>query len=200
MSQTLPDTTTQPAEPATRTIKARYLAAGMTVVYDDGTRDLITGTIRDGDDVTATMADGATATYYVEEGVTVTGDSAPVQPAEPDYWLALADDIRKAADRAATLVGQPKPPYVGLGINVADPGNKDAAAADRVDVIAAAFGLTAETRRSTGGYYERSARAQIGQLNLSFYGYVPDPEQSEVERLRAENAELLARLAEGGAR
>ncbi|TDC59803.1 hypothetical protein E1258_16825, partial [Micromonospora sp. KC207] len=57
--------TTPPAEPATRTIKARYLAAGMTVVYDDGTRDLVTGTIRDGDDVTVTKADGAVATYYV---------------------------------------------------------------------------------------------------------------------------------------
>jgi hypothetical protein len=119
-------------------------------------------------------------------------------PAEPDYWLSLADDIRRAADQVATLAGQPKPPYVGLGINVGDPGNKDADVADRVDAIAAAFGVTAETKRTPGGYYKRSARGRMGQLNLSFYGYVPDPEESELERLRAEVAEL--RAAQGGTR
>lgn len=117
-------------------------------------------------------------------------------PVKPDYWLALAADIHRAAEQVAALAGQPKPPYVALSINVANPGNKLADIAGRVDAIAAAFGLTAETQRTPGGYHERTARGQMGQLRLSFYGYVPAPEQSELERLRAELAEL--RAAQGG--
>jgi hypothetical protein len=121
---------------------------------------------------------------------------------EPDYWLTLADAIRQHADRIATLAGTDwKPTYAGLSVSMADPGNKNPIAGDMVDVVAGAFGLTAKTVKSSGGYYERKASGgPLNGLRFNVYGYVPEPADPEKAALAARVAELEAQLAAGGAR
>ncbi|MGC5033038.1 hypothetical protein [Micromonospora sp. DT229] len=117
-----------------------------------------------------------------------------------DYWLTLADDLRAAADKVATLAGtECKPPWANLSIQMADPGSQDLAAIGRVDTIAAAFGVTASTRKSAGGFYEHGASVRQGLLRVEAYGYIPEPEDPEKAALRARIAELEAQQSTGGA-
>jgi hypothetical protein len=141
-------------------------------------------------------ADGSTATVLNPDGTpgfvfTVESEI----PAEPDYWLSLAADLHAAADRIATLAGTtPTPARVDLSIL----GSVSERAAEQmmpvVDAIAEAFGGAAgPDERST---YQYSARIQTGAVHVHPYTFVPDRQESELERLRAELAELKA--AQGG--
>ncbi|MER5703505.1 hypothetical protein ABT023_16390 [Micromonospora sp. NPDC002296] len=123
-------------------------------------------------------------------------DPAPAEPAEPDYWLSLAADLRKAADRIATLAGTDRQPdKVHLDFTVAYPGNTDLTATDLADRIAEAFGATTHTSKFPGGDRVYQVRAAIGALRVEADTYLP-AEPSELESLRARVAELEAQQAE----
>lgn len=118
----------------------------------------------------------------------------------PDYWLTLADDLRQAADRIATLAGTaPKPSWVSFAVQMAAPGNTDPTVTEHVDTLAAAFGVKA-TAKKTSSFHEYGADTSRGAIRLSLYAYVPAPADPEKAALEARVAELEARLAEGGAR
>lgn len=181
-----------PAAPvATRVVKGRYLAAGMTVVYEDGTRDLVTGTIRDGDDVTAVMADGVTASYHVEEGVTVlAGETAEPQPPTETHlrqrfaaWLhRIADDIVSRELPVGT--------YTRLSLGVLD---------SRADLERLAGYLGSEIAENGGTANDIPSTEHTINFSdtrwgpqLAVHAQIRPDQPSELERLRAEVAELRA--------
>lgn len=118
---------------------------------------------------------------------------------EPDYWLALADDLRQAADLFATLAGTPAPVKAALDITGAWPGNTDRSASALTDTVAAALDVSAYSHPFPAGDSVYKAGRKFAQLHVQIATYMP-PEQSELEQLRARNAELEAQLAAGGAR
>ncbi|MEU8329845.1 hypothetical protein [Micromonospora sp. NPDC048839] len=126
-------------------------------------------------------------------------EGAGVGPApEPDYWLTLADDLRQAADLLATLAGTTAPVKATLDITGAYPGNTDRSASALTDAAAVAFGVSAFSHTFPAGDSVYKADRNFAKLHAHIGTYMP-PEQSELERLRAENALLQAQLAEGGA-
>ncbi|WP_043541378.1 hypothetical protein [Salinispora pacifica] len=129
------------------------------------------------------------------------GLSDDTEAAEPDYWLSLAADLRRVADRIASLAGTPAPDiYPTLSVHV---GLYVAAGHEErrpmVDAIAAALDAPPADVMS-GPFWERRARGQLGALRVTASTRIPAPEDAELVTLRAEVAALRAQLAEGGAR
>ncbi|WP_019901254.1 hypothetical protein [Salinispora arenicola] len=129
------------------------------------------------------------------------GLSDDTEAAEPDYWQSLAVDLRRAADRVASLAGTPAHvSYVTVGICAGLVPSEAPDGITTVDAIAAAFGAVASTGRHNGSaLWEHRADARVGEVVLSAFAVVPKPASVEDE-LRAEVAALRAQLAEGGAR
>ncbi|HEU4422089.1 MAG TPA: hypothetical protein VFR67_06055 [Pilimelia sp.] len=135
-----------------------------------------------------------------ERQSTATTSPANAEPTN-DYWLQLADDIRRAADRIATLAGTTRlPARVRLHIVGATPGNTDPAAAEVTEVVAAVFGARTHSATLSDGSSVYEARAGIGFLRIEADTYLPPgpPEVSELERLRARVAELEAQAGTDG--
>ncbi|MFG1776647.1 hypothetical protein ACGFIG_09485 [Micromonospora sp. NPDC049048] len=174
--------------------------------------------IRDGQQLTAAIdVEAGTVVVSIDGDVIEHGSITAIEPAvevldsndelvlgtvtisrpEPDYWETLAEDLHRAAVRIATLAGSGllKPASVNLNILVSvSPGDAEQTV-PVVDALAAAFGGTAGPDEQTTYYH--SARLQLGAVKFHPYTFVPDREESELERLRAEVAEL--RAAQGGA-
>ncbi|MEU7590712.1 hypothetical protein AB0A95_31025 [Micromonospora sp. NPDC049230] len=127
------------------------------------------------------------------------GSITRIEP-KPDYWLDLADDLRQAADRVATLAGTPgKPSYVTFTVCAGLLRWDEASAVPMVNTIAKAFSVeaTTEDHNQTGTWGHR-ATATVGTLEVTAYANVTKPVDVE-DTLRARVAELEARLAAGGA-
>ncbi|GGM13992.1 hypothetical protein [Micromonospora yangpuensis] len=120
------------------------------------------------------------------------------QPAKPDYWLNLADDLRTAADRVATLAGTDRTPArIHLSITVASVGNTGLTAIDLADQLAEAFDATTRTSTFPAGDRVRQVRARIGTLGVDADTYLP-AEPGEMAKLRARITELEALAASAG--
>lgn len=120
---------------------------------------------------------------------------------DTDYWLSLAADLRRSADRVASLAGTPAPEvHASLSLRV---GPFLEGGHDRrlpvVEAIAAALGAPAADGK-VGSFWERRAEAKVGGLRVTASTRIPAPEAPETAALRAEVAALRAQLAEGGAR
>ena len=207
----------------TREIKARYLTAGMTMLFGD--ERLAVGTVhRYAEDTVLVYIDGDpdAISYHVEEAVTVVDRPRPAYMSCPrecgvdirehnssglidghcdtDYWARLAVDLHKAADKVATLAGTERQPVdVELKILGSFPQDADPDAAQLVDALAAAFGITPRTSRLSSEHRRYDAMSKLGALAVDVHTYLPE-EGSELERLRARVAELEAERAEDGAR
>ncbi|NBE80346.1 hypothetical protein [Micromonospora rubida] len=183
-----------PAVEQPRTIKARYLAAGMTVVYDDGTRDRVTGTIRGSDDVTVAFADGVTASYGVEEGVTVVGS------AEPDATTPAELDPRRAAYElvlAGVAAGLPIPDETWIPSNntvfTIHLANDDPASVDRwaafLGLGEPTYGSAMRGPRRLFRAYETKGRNCPGMpgwlVDVQSFCDVPDADAAELEAHQA---------------
>jgi hypothetical protein len=119
-------------------------------------------------------------------------DATNVQAAGPDPWAEIAAELRRVADDAEKLVGEPAPSCFQIHIQP-KPHDVPAAVA-AVDTIALALlGKAGETRRMSVGVYHRNADAERGPISMSVYRKVPEPPTAEIERLRARLAELEAR-------
>ncbi|WP_018251844.1 hypothetical protein [Salinispora mooreana] len=125
----------------------------------------------------------------------------PAAEPQPDYWLSLAADLRRAADRVASLAGTAAPRvsatlslHVGLYV---EQGHEERQPV--VDAIAAALNVTATDGR-VASLWERQANAAVGGLSVTASTRIPAPEDAELVALRARVAELEAERAEGGAR
>ncbi|NIL41577.1 hypothetical protein HCB17_10620 [Salinispora arenicola] len=193
------------AEPRTREIKAGDLTAGMILRFADGESLTVLRVERDEDGIVLVTVDGdaIAAPYNAEETVTVVGWDGAVAPlAEPDYWQALAADLRAVADRLATLAGTPAPEvHTSLSLHVG-PYTERGSGERRpvVAAIASALGGTA-AEVGTASLWEYRAEAQApGVLCVTAWTLIPAPEAPETAALRAEVAALRAQLAEGGAR
>ncbi|WP_032716366.1 hypothetical protein [Salinispora arenicola] len=121
---------------------------------------------------------------------------------DTDYWLALAADLRAAADRIASLAGTPAPEvHASLSLrvgSVVEAGHEERRPV--VDAIAAALGGTAADVQPSPTWWARQVTAKVGGLGVIVWTLLPAPEAPETVALRAEVAELRAQLAEGGAR
>ncbi|WP_420123869.1 hypothetical protein [Nakamurella sp.] len=205
--QTLPDTTTPPAEPEHYTVTFDTLAselAPLTVAAPCSVQDLAEA-IREHVE--------AAGYYYIRVDVDLPSGRATINDdgdgefggaditgpgvGQPDYWVSLAADVHAAADRIATLAGTSRQPArVVLDITVTRTDNTDLTAVALGERLAEAFAggrLTAETVNLTSGSRVHQVRTRIGTLRVEADTYLPG-EPGELERLRAENAELLARL------
>ncbi|WP_018587967.1 hypothetical protein [Salinispora arenicola] len=118
----------------------------------------------------------------------------------PDYWQALAADLRAVADRVAALAGTPAHvSFVTVGICAGLVPSEAPDGIATVDAIAAAFGGSASTgHHNRSALWEHRVDAQVGEVVLSAFAIVPKPASVEDE-LRAEVEALRAQLAEGGA-
>lgn len=158
-------------------------------------RFLLAEVIDDGNEFTVEIdREAGTVKVLVDGDVIEHGSITHV----PDYWLTLADEVRQAADRLATLAGTTPPVKVQLAITGAYPGNTDRTASAVTDAVAAALGVSAYSHAFPAGDSVYKADRDFGKLHAQVATYLP-AEQSELERLRARNAELEAQLAEGGA-
>lgn len=111
---------------------------------------------------------------------------------EPDAWAEIAAELRRIADDAEKLIGEPAPST--FQINVQPLPHNCAAAAVAVDTIALALlGKPGTTKRMGDGAYHRDAVGRRGPIPLSVFRRIPGPEHAELERLRARVAELEAR-------
>ncbi|NIL57852.1 hypothetical protein [Salinispora arenicola] len=192
------------AEPRTREIKAGDLTAGMILRFADGESLTVLRVERDEDGIVLVTVDGdaIAAPYNAEETVTVVGwDGAVAPPAEPDYWQALAADLRAVADRVGSLAGTPAHvSYVTVGICAGLVPSEAPDGIATVDAIAGVFGAAASTgHHNRSALWEHRADVQVGEVVLSAFAAVPKPASVEDE-LRAEVEALRAQLAEGGAR
>ncbi|WP_018223866.1 hypothetical protein [Salinispora pacifica] len=125
----------------------------------------------------------------------------PQSTPEPDYWQALAADLRAAADRIGSLTGTPAPDiYPTLSVHVG-PFVERGSGERRpvVEAIAAALGGT-PVDVSVSSLWECRADVTVGALGVTAWTRIPAPEAPETVALRAEVAALRAQLAEGGAR
>lgn len=120
---------------------------------------------------------------------------------DTDYWQALSADLRRVADRVASLAGTPAPEvsaslylYVGLYV---EEGHEERRPV--VETVAAAFDAPPADVKS-GPFWERRADVTVGGLRVTASTRIPAPEAPETAALRAEVAALRAQLAEGGAR
>lgn len=124
------------------------------------------------------------------------------QTTGPDYWQALAADLRAVADRIASLAGTPAPDiYPTLSVHVGlyvEKGHEERR--PMVDAIAAALDASPPADVMSGPFWERRARGQLGALRVTASTRIPAPEDVELVALRARVAELEAERAEGGAR
>lgn len=119
---------------------------------------------------------------------------------DTDSWQSLAVDLRRAADRIASLAGTPAPDvHTSLSLYVgcyAEQGPEECRPV--VEAIAAALNGTATDGRM-GAIWERQANAVVGGLRVTASTRIPAPEDAELVALRARVAELEAERA-GGAR
>ncbi|TDC33112.1 hypothetical protein [Micromonospora sp. KC213] len=128
---------------------------------------------------------------------TIKQSDATEQP-QPDYWLNLAEDIRQAADRIASLTGTTTYP-VDVRLTVLGSGSTHQVdlTVPLIDRVAAAFGTSAAADHRREEY---SAQGVVGHLRISAWTCIPAPEDPEKAALQARVAELEAQIAAGGTR
>jgi hypothetical protein len=122
----------------------------------------------------------------------------------PDPWAAIAAELRRIADDAEKLAGEPAPRMFSLNIQ---PFNADGIGASTakgrpatvaaVDAVGMALvNKTGQTHRLSGGSFHHSVDGQRGPIIFSIYQSVADPEavdkDEEIKRLRSRVAELEA--------
>lgn len=191
------------AELLTWDVRAGDLTAGATVLYE-GEPLTVSRVRRDEDGTVLVTMDGIAGEepFNVDETVTVLDwDGWPAPLAEPDYWLALAADLRAVADRVASLAGTPAPEVsASLYLHVG-PFMERGSGERRpvVNAIASALGGT-PVDVSVSSVWECRANVTVGALGVTAWTRIPAPEDAETAALRAEVAALRAQLAEGGAR
>lgn len=124
------------------------------------------------------------------------------EPVESGYWSDLADDLIRIARRVRKLSGTPEPtdgfalkPTLDLVTTYADDNHEQMVPI--VDRIATMFDTTAEVERDRA-WPRHGMEARVGVVRVTASARIPDPETTEVERLRAELAALRAQV--GGAR
>lgn len=112
----------------------------------------------------------------------------------------VAEELHRIADDLAALAADhPAPSFICLEFQ---PGKICAPeAAAEVDAIATALlGRPAQTEQVVSGIYHHRVAGLRGPIQLSIYQRVASPEDSELERLRAENARLRAAEEERAAK
>lgn len=113
-----------------------------------------------------------------------------------NYYLQVADDLRRVADRIADLAGMPEQ----LNFTVYISGTlieRPERMVPAIDRVAATFGATAVPVK-TGGSWTHETNTAIGGVRVTAYTHIPAPEGPEVARLRAEVAALRAQLTTDG--
>jgi hypothetical protein len=106
-----------------------------------------------------------------------------------------AAELHRIADDVASIGGNLPRLYLALNVSPYGQGLSDDAKAAVVDAIATALlGVRAKTRQMSSGSWHHTAHGRRGPVHLSIYDAVSDPatrdKDAELERLRAENAEL----------
>ncbi|MCX4470496.1 hypothetical protein OOK41_09270 [Micromonospora sp. NBC_01655] len=193
-----------------RTIKARYLAAGMAVVVEGAGEPLTAGTVhRYADDTVLVYFDGVPTptSYGVEEGVTVVGERTEpdaTTPAEPDsvrarHGQAIAEHLEHIAALIRDAHLGELPGQVTINVSLFAHGSGTNANLATVDHLAQLTGKTPEWDES-GGRYGQYKTDLAGGVAWSLTGYAFErrPVSTE-EQLRAKVAELEAQIAAGGA-
>ncbi|SBT63959.1 hypothetical protein GA0070622_0927 [Micromonospora sediminicola] len=130
------------------------------------------------------------------------------EPAKPDHWLTMADELRQVADRIATLAGTPTPPVFGPYVSIYSNYNQEDGERSTpiVDALASAFGVKAETKTEGRGRTRttnREMRTNHGKVRLVASARIPNPptRQEKVRsraELEAKVAELEAQIAQSG--
>ncbi|MEU5945102.1 hypothetical protein ABZ793_06015 [Micromonospora sp. NPDC047465] len=171
--------------PETRAIKARYLTTEHRIMLD--VEETIADIRRTGDTVTAVLADGTSVDYDVEEGVTVLAGDTDLRQLLAAELHRIADDIvRLELPLKDTLCSSLNlgvldsrddlerwAEYLGSSIEV-DPANGIPFTLHRILLDGREYGAWLDVQAQTR----------------------PEPQESELARLRAEVAEL--RAAQGG--
>lgn len=138
--------------------------------------------------------------------------NVPAEPAgrEPSVWADIAAELRRIADDCMDLIGEPGPRLFQLNIQ---PHNADGLQRDSaknraatmacVDTAATVLcGQPGTTYPVGGSSFHHGAGGQRGPIDLKVYQSVADPDavdpEQEIARLRAENEQLRAAVAEPG--
>lgn len=111
----------------------------------------------------------------------------------PDPWAEIATELRRIADDAEKLAGEPAPgclslsiqPYTPDPINRTQPKHYAATVAATDAVAQALLGKAATTRRLNSGSFHHDASGYRGPVEVIVLQQVADP--AEVERLREKN-------------
>ncbi|MFG2059706.1 hypothetical protein ACGFI9_37410 [Micromonospora sp. NPDC048930] len=149
------------------------------------------------DTIALQFTDSGHAVEVVDDGALL--GLVRISQREPDYWLTLADELRKAADMVATLAGTGSKPYrVALWINAALTKKDADTAVPIVDAVTAALGMTAEAKQ-VGSTWEYGASEERGDLKVWVDTPIPSPEDNRVAELEQQLEQLRAQLAQGGA-
>lgn len=130
--------------------------------------------------------DGPAAQDTTRKASPVTDQSLP----NPAGYAAVATELRRVADALDALPPPPvqKPPYVVLSILPAD---KTVEAVD--EIALAVLGKRGTTTRDPDGWRHKAESFAFGMVYVSTHAIVPGPpdeRDAELERLRAEVAEL----------
>lgn len=115
--------------------------------------------------------------------------SQNVTPADP--YSEIAAELHCIADDLVKLgPGHPAPRWFELNIQPHKASADDETIAHVDDVAVTLLGKPATTDPMPSGSYHHSASGSRGPVSVSVYQSVSSPELRELERLRAENAEL----------
>jgi hypothetical protein len=115
--------------------------------------------------------------------------------AQAGPYAEPAAELHRIADDVASITGDMPGLYLALNVSPYGRDLGDDAKTAAVDAIATALlGVRARTRQMSSGSWHHTAHGRRGPVHLSIYDAVSDPatrdKDAELERLRAENAEL----------